>query len=1596
MSAPAAGVRRPLSPAQAGVWYAQRLDPANPVFHMGGYLDILGPADPDLLRATVAALVAEDETTRLRFTEADGVPQQYFAAEADFTPHLYDVSGDPDPAAAAMRAMRADLESPPDLEHGPLFTHLLFRLGDEHFIWYHRVHHLVHDGYSASIQRRRAAEIYTALVTGSDPGTPYGSYAVLLDEQAAYAGSSAQRRDRAYWARLMEGAEPPGGPAASATPAATADAAAHGSTPDGTVRQGPAAGIVRDVSEVDRSLRDALDGFAERSRVTWQQALLAVAVLHRGLWAGGSDVLLGLPVPGRVTPGSHRTPGMAANTVPLRCGIDPRESCEDLAARVAAQSLRAQWHQRYADTDLLRDLGWPVRGRSRFGPVVNIVPLDERTTFAGLPAVSHLLSTGGTADDLTLSVTIGDGGGLRFDVTLDAAQAGSVDLAAYRGAFVQLLSSVVTGPPGRTVAELDVCDPQERARVLERWNDTAAPPEHRSVPAVFASQVARTPDATAIIDGDEHLTYQDLDTRANQLAHHLRATGTRRGDIIGVLLERGTHLATALLATLKAGAAYAVLDPDFPDERLTTTTTDAHISTVITTTQHQHRLREHITAHTVDTLNLSQQPVSSPACTTTPQDAACLMFTSGSTGRPKAILTPHHAITGTLHHQTYTPLGPTHTTLQCSPTSWDAFSLEFWGALLHGATTVLHPGQRPEPDTIHHLTHTHPITTLQTSSTLFNYLVDHHPTTFQHLHTAFTGGEPASSTHVARIQERYPALRVVNGYGPAESMGFTTTYEIPRGGTTGAGVPIGRPIVNKQAYVLDTALRPVPPGVTGELYLTGTGLAHGYHNQPTLTATRFIPNPYGPPGTRLYRTGDLAHWTTHGHLNYDGRTDTQIKIRGFRIEPTDIEHTLLKHPHITQAALTPTTNPTGEPCLAAYLTTPPGTDLDASDVKRWLRERMPDHMVPAAVMVLDQLPFTPNGKLDHRALPAPTFAVKEQGRPPRTPEEVTLCELFGEVLNTGRPVTLDDDFFDLGGHSLLAARLTHRANHTLGTHLTIRDVFQAPTVADLTTRITGQETGARTGPTFVAGSGRPARVPLSEAQRRLWLQASVDGPGTAYNVPLFVRLDGAVDQEALRAAVRDVVRRHEVLRTVIAQEEGDAEPWQRVLDADGPDALAFEVAVSSEERIEEDLRAAAAHVFELTRRPPMRVTLFELAAGERYVLSLVLHHIATDGQSVRPLFDDLTEAYRARRAGEAPAWGPLPAQYADWAHWQRQTLAESGALEDDLAYWREALADLPEELGLQLDRPRPARAGHLGGAVPVEFGRDLMDGVRELARRERCTPFMVLHAALVATLTRMGAGTDLPIGSPVAGRSAEELRGLVGFFVNTLVLRVDASGDPSFRELLGRVRGADLDAFAHQDAPFDRVLEAVNPVRSLSRHPLFQVCLALEDGTDCAVELPGTARAYARVVDTPTAKYDWEFLLRDDPVAGLAGAVLYSAEIFEPATAQRMVRAFRTVLERVLAEPDGALSAVDVLDAEERVWVVERWNDTAAPPEHRSVPAVFTAQVARTPDATAIIDGDEHLTYQDLDTRANQLAHHLRATGTRRGDIIGVLLERGT
>ncbi|WP_157870054.1 condensation domain-containing protein, partial [Streptomyces sp. Root1304] len=806
---------------------------------------------------------------------------------------------------------------------------------------------------------------------------------------------------------------------------------------------------------------------------------------------------------------------------------------------------------------------------------------------------------------------------------------------------------------------------------------------------------------------------------------------------------------------------------------------------------------------------------------------------------------------------------------------------------------------------------------------------------------------------------------------------------------------------------------------------------HGYHHQPTTTATHFTPNPYGPPGTRLYRTGDLAYWDSEGRLHYAGRTDAQVKVRGFRVEPTEIETVLTGHPAISRAAVLTHPDRHGAPQLVAYVTVEPtgadtgtitSTDAPApgpQDLRAWSRSLLPEHMVPAVFVVMDRLPLTANGKIDRRALPAPaldTAVTADGGRAPRTPVEEILCGLFAEVLDVPRSLTAEDNFFDLGGHSLLAARLTGRIATTLDARLTIRDVFQHPTPAALAARLADRD-GRPALPPLTAEPRSCELPPLSFAQRRLWLIADMEQGGTSYNVPMTVRLEGAVDATALRSAFADLTARHEPLRTVFVRVDG--EPRQRVLPADA-ERLEFECRRVDPAELDGAVAEAAGHAFDLAVECPLRVTLFDLGS-DRYELLVLLHHIATDGQSLAPLFADLSTAYAARRAGCAPEWPKeLPVRYADFAHWQRRVLGDPGDADSplgrDLAHWRRALDGLPEEMGPLHDRPRPAVATHRGGLVPVDFGADLYAGITALARRERCTPFMVVHAALAATLTRLGAGTDLALGAPVAGRPDERLSDLVGFFVNTLVLRTDTSRDPSFRELLGRVRAADLDAYAHQDTPFDLVLEAVNPVRSLARHPLFQVCLALESGATPGPVLAGARTLRTAPVSNGSAKFDLEFLLSGDDASGLTGAVVYATDLFDASTVERTAAMLRRVLEQAVADPGQRLSRFELMDDAERKRIladgrgveVEIGDATLAElfeeqvrlrPEHPAVvfgeeAELFEEQVRLRPEHPAVVFGEETLTYGELNERANRLAHHLMAAGLRRGDLAGVLLER--
>ncbi|WP_369198699.1 amino acid adenylation domain-containing protein [Streptomyces djakartensis] len=1574
-------VRLPLSAAQRDIWMAHGLDTSGCRYNIGEYRELTGPLDTGLLACCWYRLACEADALRIRGVGSgdDGTPwQEVHAKPLGRSLRIVDLSDETDPVVAARAWMDTELARPFDLAHDWLTRHALIRAGrtdagEERWFYFHAFHHLAIDGMGIALLDERLVELYDRAAAGQPWGeTPFGSLGELLAEDTAYRASPEAAEDRAHWAAQLAEVEP-------------VPRLAEGHT--ATVRPG-ALPFTRRTVLLGAERSDRLKEVARTHRAPWTMLVLALvaAYVHR---VGGADTpVLGLPVTSRRTELARRTPGMMSNVIPLRVPVRADDSLTELLTTVRAQAREGLRHQRARYEDVCRDLGLGETARRIASPQVNIMAFAPGKRFFGLPTVQHNLGNG-PVEDLAVGVyDLGPELGLRIDFDASPEVCDIEAVAGHQDRFVRFAERLLA-EPGLALSRTEVLDTGERQRVLGEWaGEWVRHGEEPVLTARFEEQVRSGPDAVAVVFGDESLSYGELNGRANRLARRLRGLGVGRGDLAGVLLERGPDFAVALVAVVKAGAGYVLLDPEFPDERLRGTAEEADVKVLITDSTHHSRVvgggpsvlvdreRESIAAHDRDDLDVAL----------TGEDAACVMFTSGSTGRPKGIVSSHRNLVSTVTAQSYAVFGAGEVFLQCSPVSWDAFSLEFWGALLHGGATVLQPGQRPEPALVAELAVRHRVTMLQLSSSLFNYLVDEHPGAFATVRIVFTGGEPASPTHIARLHRLHPRVTVTNGYGPAESMGFSTTHTVDRAGVSGASVPIGRPVANKFAYVLDEGLRPVPPGVTGELYLAGEGVAHGYLAQPAVTAARFVPNPFGPVGSRCYRTGDRAYWDGDGRLHYAGRSDGQVKIRGFRIEPTEIETVLTGHPGITQAVLLATDH------LTAYVTAAPGASVTPAGLRAWLRERLPEHMVPAHVVLLDRLPLTPNGKIDKRALPQVEAPLASYGRAPRTELEELVRDMTSEVLGSAAPLSIDDSFFDHGGHSLLAARLTHRIATTFGVTLTLRDVFQHPTPAALARRIT-EATGRPALPALTRADVRPDRLPLSYAQQRLWLVAGLNGPDTAYNVPMAVRLSGGeVDAAALRAAVGDLVRRHAPLRTRFATAEG--QPYQVVTPADDAAAgVCVEVREVTPDEAETELQAAARHAFDLATEHPLRVTLLREGDG-RATLLVLLHHIATDGQSLRPLFADLSAAYTARAAGRAPDWEPLPLDYADYALWQRTAL--DGRLDEQVTYWCTALADLPEEPALVTDRPRPAVAGRRGDAIRVDFGRDLHKRVLELARAERCTPFMVLQAALAATLTRLGAGTDIPLGSPVAGRPDEALTELVGFFVNTLVLRTDTSGDPEFRDLLARVRTTDLDAFTHQDAPFDLVLEAVNPARSLARHPLFQICLTLESGPPALPDLPGIQAAPAQPPATGSVKFDLEFLLTADDSTGLSGTVLYSSDLYDRSTVERMVEALRRLLEHAVSAPGTALSQLEILDTAERRRVLGEWaGEWVRYGEEPVLTARFEERVRSGPDAVAVVFGDESLSYGELNGRANRLARRLRGLGVGRGDLAGVLLERG-
>ncbi|MFD8008357.1 amino acid adenylation domain-containing protein, partial [Streptomyces mirabilis] len=1357
MAAAFNGESRELMSGQLGIWYAQQFAPGNPSYNVSEYLDITGELDLALFTAAVRRTIDEAETLRLRFRTEGREPRQYVDDSGDYPFAIVDLTDEADPRAAAEERMRTELTRPMDLEAGPTAFYTLFKLADDRAIWYVRAHHLALDGHSTWVVANRVAEVYTALSEGRSAEVgALQPLSVLLDADRAYRASAEFEADREFWLQTLSG------------------------LPEGTVARGGhrtrrlAPAPVRLTEDIAPEAAANVKATASRHDTDLARFVIAAAALYQHRLTGERDVVVGIPVRGRGRSEQELAiPGNTSNVVPVRVTFEPGTTAAELVRQTAQTLRKALRHQRYRHEDMLRDLRM-VDGGNLFGLVVNVMPFDYSRPIGDCTAFARNLSSG-LIDDVRIDVydrLAGQGIQIDVDVNPDLHDPASGKDISRR--FLQMLDWLTEAAPNELVSRAELLDPAERHRVLVEWNDTAVEVPAVTVPELFAARVAGTPDAVAVVGNGVELTYRELDERANRLAHCLVDRGVGAESVVAVCMERGAELVVSLLAVLKAGGAYLPIDPQAPAERIAFMLADSRAVALVGSEEVLDELpvRRMLTVAVDAPLvqaALAMAPVTAPQIFVEPEGLAYVIYTSGSTGVPKGVGLAHAGAVNLVAAQVERlGVGSGCRVLQFASVGFDAATWELLMAVCSGAALVVASAEELLPGVglagvvarfgVTHATLPPAVLSVLASEELAS------------VSTLVSAGEALG----AELVERFAGgRRFVNAYGPTEVTVCATMT-----GALGEGEPsIGGPNPNVRVYVLDGYLSPVAPGVVGELYVAGAGVARGYVRRPGLTAERFVADPFGGDGGRMYRTGDRVKWTEDGQLVFLGRADDQVKVRGFRVEPGEVQAVIAGHPQVGQAAVIAREDVPGEVRLVAYVV--PAEDAGTVGLPELVRafagERLPEYMVPSAVVVLDALPLTVNGKIDRRALPAPEYTAGA-GRAAATPQERALCEAFAEVLGLEK-VSVDDDFFALGGHSLLATRLVSRVRALLDVEAEISDVFEAPTVAALAARLGGAEQ-ARTA--LVAGV-RPERLPLSFAQQRLWFLGQLEGRTAAYNAPIVQGLSGEVDRALLGAALRDVLGRHEVLRTVVAVADG--QPYQQVLELD---ELEWELQLVevAPEQLADAVAEATGYAFDLSVDIPFRATLIE--AGAQRVLALVLHHIAADGWSKSPLTRDLFAAYAARLEGRAPEWAPLPVQYADYALWQRELLGEAddpeSLLSRQVTYWREALAGAPEELELPFDRPRPAVSSHRGHRVPLEVSPELHAHLAELARAEGVTMFMVLQAALAVLFSRLGAGTDIPIGVAVAGRTDEALDELVGFFVNTLVMRTDLSGDPSFTQ----------------------------------------------------------------------------------------------------------------------------------------------------------------------------------------------------------------------
>jgi amino acid adenylation domain-containing protein/thioester reductase-like protein/non-ribosomal peptide synthase protein (TIGR01720 family) len=1548
----------PLTPLQQGLlFHASTIGSNADLYAMQLVITVTGPLDPHRLRDAVQTVIDRHPNLAARFCEQFDQPVQIIPADPMAAWRYIELDSEEE----IQRVCAAERSAVCDLSEPPAFRVALIRTAPEQYRVVLTNHHIVLDGWSLPIL---LGEIFAGYYGQRLPAaTPYRRFVSWLADRDLEAA-------RAAWCKVLAGFD---------TPTLVAPPSRSGLGPRGVAPSRLPEATTQAVNALARSCHTTVNTVLQAA---WAQLLMSMT--------GRPDVTFGTAVSGRPTelPGAESMVGLMINTVPVRATITPTTTTEDLLNQLHTTHNHTLDHQHLALNEIHRITGHDQLFDTLFVyenyPIDDAASLDIREL-----AITDITTRESTHYPLTLQAMPGDQLGLRVEYDTDVFDAATIKTLI--GRFERVLDAMTADPTVR-LSSLDVLDADEHAR-LDEWGDRAVltrPAAPVSIPMVFGEQVARTPQATALTYTGHSMTYRELDEASNRLAHLLIGHGAGPGACVALLVPRSDDAVIAILAVLKTGAAYLPIDPALPDTRIEFMLTDATPVVAVTTTGLRPRLAQSaLTVIDTHDPDIDTQPNTTPTAPA-PDDLAHIIYTSGTTGVPKGVAVTHHNVTRLFDAlDVGLKPAPGQVWTQCHSYAFDYSVWEIWGALLHGGRLVVVPEQvTASPDDLHALLIGEHVTVLsQTPSALAVLCPDGLESV-----ALMAAGEACPTD----IVDRWALNRVmINGYGPTETTVYATISAPLTAGSP--VVPIGTPVPGAALFVLDELLRPVPPGVVGELYVAGHGVGIGYVRRGGLTASRFVACPFAGPGARMYRTGDLVHWGPDGQLHYLGRADQQVKIRGYRIELGEIQTALTTLDGIDHAAVIAREDRPGDKRLIAYITeTTPGT-IDPTAIRNTLTQRLPAHLVPAAIIVLDTLPITVNGKLDTRALPAPEYQHTDRYRAPTNTVEEILTDIYAQVLGLER-VGIDDSFFDLGGDSLSAMRLIAAINTSLDADLSVHVLFDAPTIAQLAPRI-GRD-GRRRKP-FVPGEGSSV-IPLSFAQSRMWfLNRFEDGVAT-YNLPIAFRISGALDVEALDAALDDVVARHGSLRTIFPDIDGA--PFQEVLPPRAGMWRRGGAALVSlpEQDVAGELLALAGYRFDLSAEIPIRAQIYSVGP-EQYVVGIVVHHIAFDGWSLAPMFRDMGEAYRARRQGGAPQWAPLAVQYVDYTLWQKEMLgAESdpdSVIAQQLQYWSAELADLAEVVSLPTDRPRPPVASYRGDGIDLRIDPPAWAGVKALAAAHNATPSMVLQAIVAVLLHRVGMGEDVVMGTPIAGRLDKALEDLIGFFVNTWVLRVGVNSAHRFTDVLQQVRQKALNAYSNQDVPFERLVEQLNPARSTAHHPLFQVFMAFQNNVRPDVLAFDDLSVDPLTALTGTAKFDLEFEFTEVPTDSpatpmIAGLVTYATDLFDRATVERLVLWLGRVIEAVVADSSVVVGDIPLLARDERDLLQSGWSGAGAEAPVGLALELLTAAVVADPDAVAVVDGAREVSYRELDEWSTRLARVLIEAGVGPERAVGVAIDR--